>query len=88
VDVGVLAPEPAPKLMVGAGALPAPKEKGVVDDWPAALSVLLPPKLKEDGVEVLPLPAKGLLKDVLCCVPPALNVNDVPVLPTLPKMEP
>jgi hypothetical protein len=88
VDVGVLAPEPAPKLMVGAGALPAPKEKGVVDDWPAALSVPLAPKLKEDGVEVLPLPAKGLLKDVLCCVPPALNVNDVPVLPTLPKMEP
>jgi len=76
-ELGVLAPEPAPKLMAGA-ALPAPKEKGVADDWLALVSVL-PPKLNDEGVELAPL-ANGLLNDV-CSPPPTPNVNEELVLP-------
>ena len=78
---GVLAPDPAPKLILGA-ALPAPNEKGVADDWLALLSAgALEPNVKDEGAELASLAVwgNGLLKDV--CPPPAPNVNEEVALP-------
>lgn len=79
--MGVLAPEPPPKLLLGA-ALLAPNEKGVAADWLALFSGgALLPKVKDEGVELAPLAVwgNGLLNDWL--VPPTPKVNEEVALP-------